>query len=353
MDIYVLDKTTFEKIEVIDVFKSFIWTERANTAGDFELVLYPNKKWAKVLKVDNYIQHSETDEAMIIEEIHTSRNEDSELITLKGRDLSTLLMRRVVYPPKGVETYKVTSQIPGICQNIVRKFVKEGVNLSGGKDSIPNLTMATNITNTRDYEMAFQPQSVYDAVKTTCDLEDVAFGIALNKKDPRLRFYSYKGGAKDLYFSVETESMTDVSTVQSHKDMYNVAYIWSREGRYRESIESNSFKDGISRRILPIYASDLDIDENTNEARLRRLLRTRGYEALSKSRTTFMIDGTISNVSEYKYRTHYSLGDWITLLDNTGKRRNVMVTEYIYSIDATGMRSYPTFVDKLSSNTWT
>lgn len=36
MDIYVLD-TNFTVVKILDTFSSFIWTDRYNLAGDFEI----------------------------------------------------------------------------------------------------------------------------------------------------------------------------------------------------------------------------------------------------------------------------------------------------------------------------
>ena len=56
MVVYILN-ANFERIGIIDTFKSLIWTDRAREYGDFELSLFPTKKNIQDCAPDNFIEN--------------------------------------------------------------------------------------------------------------------------------------------------------------------------------------------------------------------------------------------------------------------------------------------------------
>ena len=69
MNIYVLDSNFQRLSPVVDVYESFIWTERYDKAGEFELVVPAMDIWLNLLKKDRYLEINESDYTMIIETI--------------------------------------------------------------------------------------------------------------------------------------------------------------------------------------------------------------------------------------------------------------------------------------------
>lgn len=55
MDIFVLD-SGFNQIGIVDIFESFIWTERYAKPGDFELQVPRTKENLNLLKKDNWLE---------------------------------------------------------------------------------------------------------------------------------------------------------------------------------------------------------------------------------------------------------------------------------------------------------
>jgi hypothetical protein len=57
-----------------------------------------------------------------------------------------------------------------------------------------------------------------------------------------------------------------------------------------------------------------------------------------------VVSGDISDVSPYKYKVHYGLGDYVTLVGDYGISSKMLVKEYIRTEDADGDRGYPGLV---------
>lgn len=103
-NIYLVDNVTLKEIKIIDNFVSFIWTDRYNDYGDFELVLPEEDFDPDVYKEERLISINDSDRYMIIETIifddfKESAREDKKTYTIKGRGVETLLERRVVSKP--------------------------------------------------------------------------------------------------------------------------------------------------------------------------------------------------------------------------------------------------------------
>ena len=54
MNIYVLNEQ-FQKTSIIDVYESFIWTDRYYESGDFELVVPASIEMVSILQKDLYL----------------------------------------------------------------------------------------------------------------------------------------------------------------------------------------------------------------------------------------------------------------------------------------------------------
>lgn len=62
---------------------------------------------------------------------------------------------------------------------------------------------------------------------------------------------------------------------------------------------------------------------------------------LKKTRPVSLFTGDISPSAPYRYKTHYNLGDVVTLQGEYGERTKMLVSEYVYAHDREGYREYP------------
>lgn len=58
-----------------------------------------------------------------------------------------------------------------------------------------------------------------------------------------------------------------------------------------------------------------------------------------------MFSGDVSALSPFKYKTHYDLGDKVTLVDEARRTAKMVVSEYVRTEDATGDRGFPGLVE--------
>lgn len=342
MNIYLLEKGTYKRIDVVDSFKSFIWTERMSSPGDCEVIMLSKTQWDK-LTIGRILTHTKTKEAMIIEERHSTTDQLGErLYIIRGRSLDTLLEKRSVIPPTGKATWLNHGPIWEAITLLVKNFALSSTSMGGANDVIPELYRYIDVNDQQVHSIAVKIQSLYTAIKDLADSRNLRFGIDLNPSSPRLRFYTIEGEERQIMFSTQLDTLSDPSFLHTNADHYNTAYIWSNEGKYRTSVGSTS-ATGINRRILTVEATDLDINEDTNSTQLMSQMRQRGLEELAKHKELRLFDGKLSGDDPYVYRTHYQLGDIVTLMDEDNNKQKVRVSEYIFAQDEQGFRSYPTF----------
>lgn len=103
-NIYLVDNGTLNEIKIIDNFVSFIWTDRFNDYGDFELVIPEEDFDPNLYKKERLIAINDNDRYMIIEtitidDVKESGRENKVTYTIKGRGVESLLERRTVDKP--------------------------------------------------------------------------------------------------------------------------------------------------------------------------------------------------------------------------------------------------------------
>lgn len=103
-NIYLVDNGTLQEIKIIDNFVSFIWTDRYDDYGDFELVIPEEDFDPNLYKPERLITINDNDRYMIIEtitidDVKESGRENKTTYTIKGRGVESLLERRVVSKP--------------------------------------------------------------------------------------------------------------------------------------------------------------------------------------------------------------------------------------------------------------
>lgn len=347
MDIYLLDES-FNRLAIIDEFDSLVWTERHSGYGDFEMVIPPSSRWS-IIRQGRYIAHTETRCIMRIEKIVDRTNTDGTRVkSVSGRSMESILTSRTVIPWVGRNQWLYTSTVGNTAYLLLRNhlMIADGMDT---KDIIPDLYVFDGTSDTEEVEVVLEIKSLYDAVKELLDTKDFGFGIDLMDGSPRLRLYIYQGVERsNIIFSSQLDTLTEESKVESDMDYYNVAYVYSNENERRMITGLRSLDppySGLDRKVISIYASDLKIDEEiTTFSRLDKALVQRGREELSKYRKVRAFDGKLTGLDPYIFKTHYQLGDIVSLMDEDNNIEKVRIAEYIWGVDAEGTRSYPTFV---------
>lgn len=369
MELYKLN-ALLRRETVIDKFESLIWTERFDSAGDFELVVHSTPATRRLFTVDSKLATNVSHRVMVVETVEDHTDTDGKtILTVKGPSLESITKNRVARSAMTNTTVNPKWTLTGTPGDVIRKIFRDicVTGVLSTADIIPFINEGnvlypddTIAEPTATISVDLEIMSVYDALTKLCSLYDLGFRIARNYDNSGLYFDVYSGSDRTTFqsvlpavvFSKELENLqdtTELTTISSYK---NVAYVFSPVGVevvYPDGV--NTSIAGFDRRVLMVRADDIT---STVPATASALMIQRGKEELAKNRQLSAFDGELNQNSTYKYGVDYNLGDLVELRNADGVVSNRRVMEQIFSLDNTGERSYPTLSTNffLSPGTW-
>lgn len=371
MEIYLLD-SLYRRIDVIDKYESFIWTERFSAWGDFELSLLSSLGNRNRLSIGNNIFIVSSYRVMTIETIEDTVDDDGrKILKVRGRSLEAILENRLARGELGDLTTTpkwVKTGTPAVIATSMFNTICLIGDLDPG-DIIENIELDSSIfpvdtipfpTDNISYEIDMM--SLYQAIKDLCDVYGMGFRIVRDLTG-LLFFDIYMGSDRTtqqtvlpaVVFSQAMDNLTNITELSSDVLYKNVAYVVSSVGNevvYAPGVDPSVA--GFERRVLFIKAED--INDPTPAVASAQMIQ-RGIEELGKNRKIAAFDGALSPSSKYKYGTDYNLGDLIEFQNDNGVSSVMKVVEQIFVSDKEGVRGYPTlvineFVNPGAWNTW-
>lgn len=357
MELYILDDQ-LRRTEVIDQFESLIWTERYSESGDFQLDIHSDSTARSLLQTDTYVAINESYRMMKIDTLEDKDNDDgTSTLTVTGKSIENILMDRTAMPAltgtNATPKWNLTGTPASIAQTMFN-IICVGLALDPG-DSIPfyhygSLRPQGQIIPSQEIITAsFDPDTLYNSIKTLCDTYNLGFRILRNFDKSELYFDIYTGNDRTtaqtrndaVIFSRDLGNLSGTSRLSSTAALKNVANVFSPNGSttvYAEDIDPTIA--GFQRHVLTVNATD--IDPSLTGSDLMLALQQRGVQELAQNRITFAFDGEIPQNSSYKYGFDYNLGDLVEIRDKDGVANYMRVTEQILVSDSQGDRSYPT-----------
>lgn len=224
-NIYLYDHDFVPK-GIIDTYNSMIWTERYNDIGDCELVIPMDAPIAEQIKLGDHVELIEKSDAfdssrniMMINYINIKNDMENKYIIVKGQDETRLLKQRCVlldYEMAVDETY--ISTIKTLINNSMKnnyKYLTDTFGMYRANDGPANLPIdiKTEIpqfwenypykgsgssfdAKCRTKSIILHAGSVFDAVKTICDICNWGFKISRDDNN-KLTLYIYCGKRHD------------------------------------------------------------------------------------------------------------------------------------------------------------
>jgi hypothetical protein len=363
MEVYILD-SLLRRSALVDRYQSLIWTERFSAYGDFELVLQSTKQNRGLFKTGTRIATNNSHRVMTVETVEDGTDsEGRDLLIVKGRSLEQILEDRVAKDTMADLTEDPRWVITDPPADVARKIFHDICVLGtlDLDDIIPfviegSLLPESTIAEPLDpITVELDPKSVYDAIKDICDVWGLGFRMLRNYDTSELYFDVYSGSDRTtgqteldpVVFAPGLDNLQNTKSLTSIADYKNVAYVFSPAGSAIVfPLDVDPEVEGFERRVLVVNASDITAENPDVEAALQQ----RGLEELSKHRTFQAFDGEIQQSSQYKYGTHYQLGDLVEMRNSDGATNQMRVTEQIFVSDAEGERSYPTLTIALFIN---
>lgn len=359
MEVFTIQQGTNRRSSIIENFESFIWTERYDAYGDFQLIAQFNDKNIQSLKVGAFIGFDQSDRIMIVKKVTKEENDDGK-VTLKveGKSFESIFQDRVAKIQLTPSDWTLVGSAGSIARTMVYNVCIAG--LISSKDVIFGLdanTWPSGVERT----VAVKAGTLYDRVREVCGLDNLGFKITyeLMQNIPLppqglvfgaviynapLHFIVYKGvdrttGYQAVSFSDQNDSLFKSTTVISQENYKNVAYVYSdTQSVIVDEVNPPALYPGFTHKPLLVDATDV----TTTGAAGIEILKQRGRQALTEHNSLTLVDGQVNPDGMFKYKTHYNLGDTVLIKSFSGESQTSRVTEYIWTYDSEGLNGYPT-----------
>lgn len=370
---------------IVDSFESFIWTDRYNEPGDFELYFPADSQIAPYAQEGYYVWQKHSDRLMIIEDLNiTTDAEVGPHTTINGRSLESLLDRRVV-------AYRTV--INGSLQDGIQRLLNENViSPSDSMRKIPGIRFVKNddprVTKLT-CDLNLLGEVLLDVIEDQCQLNDLGFKMTYNEEASTLDFMLYYGEDRSyeqeknpwVVFSPQFDNLLSSNYLKSLKNLRTAAVIGGdanyERGQEVVDVDGKPEMTGIDRREMYVDGSDIELPNPTvNEESIRERLEKRGkteaeiqaaidqamaiaveqttavyrsqleqkgLEELSKTYIVEAFEGEIEAVRQYVYDRDFFIGDVVQVRDSYGKEASSRITEVVRSHDLTGETMVPTF----------
>lgn len=355
MEAYVLDES-YTSQAIIDTFESFIWTERFNGAGDFELHMPVRLSMLNELRIGRYLWKKSTKCQMIIEcvEITTDPDEGDKLV-VTGRSLESILDRRIVWNQ---------TILSGNFQNGIKRLLEDNViNPSIVERRIPNFVFKASsdikiASLVFDGEVQLFGDNLYDAIISLCEEKNIGFDVFPTEYGFE---FELKAGADRSYkqdtlpwvvFSPSYDNMLSSNYINSYLNFKTIALVGGEgEGSKKKTttaIDEDGAGDGLTRREMYVSAQSISSNipeglEITPESYLEQI-RYQGQLALRETKYTTAFDGELNIDVQYIYGKDFFLGDIVQIENEYDVTARSRITEIMWSQDASGTQTVPTFV---------
>ena len=349
MDLTVLN-TNLDDVYILDIYESFIWTDRYCSYGDFELYTAISKDVLNYIKQDYYLRNRESQHVMIIEKILISSDvEDSNHITVSGRSLESILDRRIVW---GQRT------LSGNLQNVVKTLLDENViSPVDNNRKISNFVFEAStdpLITGLSIDTQYTGNNLYDVINNLCEERNIGFKVTLNNSK-QFVFKLYAGVDRSygqtsipyVIFSPNFENIINSSYIESRSSFKNVTLVGGEGEGSARRYTTVGVGVGLNRRELFTDARDISSDVGdgvvlTDEEYTAKL-QQRGREKLIENPEVISFEGQVETILMFKYGEDFFNGDIVQIANEYGHETKARILEIVISEDGEGMSVYPTF----------
>lgn len=371
MELLILNKK-YENLSVLDTMESFIWTERYNSAGDFEIYAPASiLKAVDGINIGNYIYFRKAKKYMIIDTIQIDSDiDDGDHVTITGESLESILRRRVAMQ---------AWNLYGNFQNSIKTLLQHNIISPSNLDlKIPDFIFTNSsdpVITSMTIEQQVRGENIYDIIEANCIDKKIGFSI-LPHGNGGFEFSFYNGKNRSysqtdlpwVAFTPKLDNFISGNFIESETVYKNVCYAYGEVEReltyvdddgntqttsYTEPIsatisltDTDAYK-GLDRKEIFYDAGKLEgTDANGNvipSSVLQYQLSQKGKEELLKNKKIYAFDGKVDPELQYVYGIDYFLGDVVQVRDNYGHDCSSRIVEVVYSYDDTGERIIPTF----------
>lgn len=360
MELLTLD-ASFQPVELVENYKSLIWTERYSGAGDFQITSNNVGELLDALPLESVVTLRESTVPMIVEAHKIEKKaREAPLITIVGRSFETVLERRASVNTLASAAVRTPWTLTAAKESdaaykAMRIVLGDIARTQGGptvlaaispaisaNDAIPQIDLtlpvdySTATTNTYEIKPADLYHTVMELIETNHHgIKAVRPGVGGTQVG--IEIYNGADLTSTVVFNARFDQFDSSTYLLSAQGSSNVAYVYGSNGSQSVLKTAAPEPSGLDRRVLVL---DNSSDANVNTTDIRR---TRGLIELYKYNATALFDGEIAQQVADGFNTQYFLGDILQLNGEYGLTEQVRVAEYIRTSDATGEKAYPAF----------
>ena len=355
MEYYTLD-SSFRRDQVIEGFESFIWTERQQDAGNFQIVIKSTYQTRSLLALDTYITRAGSTYVMKIDTVSDDTASDgTRNLTVTGSSLEALLKDRVAMPAITDTTTTPNWVITDTPGNIIRYLFQQVCVecVLSGNDTIPSYHSGTLLPagsipeDSEPITVTAAPDTLFNTIQKIAQSYFLGFRFVRNGDTGEIYFEVYTGNDRTsdqtvrspVIFDPNMDNLQSPTFLTSTALVKTVAYVFAQNGSavaYATTADPDA--TGADRRVLLVNSSN----NGAAGPDLNAALAQEGLLALSSQRTVYNFGGELPQNVQYVYGRDYSLGDLVEARNSDGYGNQMYVTEQIFSSDNTGERQYPT-----------
>jgi hypothetical protein len=295
----------------IKAYSSFYFERNLTMPGEFQIVL--GIKYAEYFKEDYYIYLSRK-KAFIIEIV--IEDEKKNTITVKGKDVKSILNRRITIPPTGQAYQTLTANGETLIKNLVNLNCINPVDASR---VIPGLVMAANQNRGETALWNSRYKNLTKEAENIATLTGLGWTVEVDQVNRQLIFDVVKGVDRShgqsinspVTFSKKFKNMKNALRSVNTGNYKNYAYVAGQgEGAAREVVTVTNGDDisGLKRRELVVDARDLSTTDG---------LYSRGNTKLTETVIVKSSEMEITN-NNFIYEEDWDLGDIVTVQTSTG-----------------------------------
>lgn len=380
MEFRVLDQD-FNTIDIIETYTSMIWTSRFGQYGDFELFTFVDPYILQTVRIGYYIfcsefynQEDSTASLMIIESMEITTNEETgNTIKFTGRDLKSILDRRIVWGqrvfPKETKIVDLIHDI--LDENLINpqywsRTYQDGdvgnitVEVDAASRAIQNFVNGTDISSdTRtNEERQYNGENLYELIVALCEEFRLGFDVVYNFNESKFIF-SLKNMVNKTYgqtenipilFSPSIDNIKESNYLESSSTEKNAGIIIGEGDEYNVmyNVIGNE-QSGLDRREMCITASgtsqsgDNSSGDFYSNATYLSMLKSKGEEELAENTYTQAYEATVQSLIGYEYKKDYDIGDICEIMNEYGIESKVLVSEIMLSSKNDEVSIIPTF----------
>lgn len=350
-ELFILDKD-FKSTFLIDSFRSFIWTDRYQEAGDFEIELSMSSELLDMFVPDFYLYNKKSEHLMIIENRNIKTDlEEGNTIIITGHSLESIIERRIVWSQIIFEEKSLQDAIKQLLDDAIINPSDESRKIDNfifeysDDDAIVNSVVTAQLT---------AGDSIYEFIESECKQRGFGFKVTLNN-DNQFVFKLYNGVNRSysqnvnpyVIFSPKFDNILGSEYLENKQEYKNVGLVGGEgEGdaqKFATATDGSDEITGLNRREVYIQC-----ELSTNNAKVAsgdyiEQLKKYGELSLLDYKYEKLLDGELEDGVVFTYGVDYEIGDTVQVEDEYGNSNVAYISELIFSVETTGERMYPTF----------